>query len=248
MITHRILSVEVGGTNEVISFGVPDTEQELKQMFQFRYREYLKRGYIDANRFTDQMEKDEYDDGRSIYFIAMCKDAIIGTIRLIKSFPLPTELDFSFVEPACLTNIPVNQRAEFGRFIIVPLDRQKGKYLPKGLIMLTMFDVLLSFCSTNNILGGYSFIKQSLYKKMIRLKMPVQVISQYSQKYPKDGVLYNYFNQPNDPVIPIVFIVSDFKKYLKKITHSSLFFERNGAHIQMKDNLWVKLLKLCKII
>jgi N-acyl-L-homoserine lactone synthetase len=244
----KTVQVDIDGKEETIDFGIPETSAEMQKMFALRYSEYSRRGYINPEKYSDGQEKDDYDDGRSFYFIAVWKDKAIGTIRLIQDNILPTENDFQFDEPTELSGISRQNRAEFGRFVIVPPDRQNKKFLPRGLVMLVMFSVLLEYCREQNILGGYSFIKTDLYKKMCRLRMPVRIISPYLQKYPENGVLHNYFSQKENPVIPIVFLTDDFENYLRKILSFKLIFAINGKNIRMKNNFFTRLLRFLKII
>jgi N-acyl-L-homoserine lactone synthetase len=249
MIISRTLSVVVNGNTEKVLFGIPDTEDEKDKMFRLRYSEYSRREYIDSEKFSNQSEQDEYDiDGTSVYFIAMWRDVVVGTIRLIQKDHLPTESAFEFTEPQLLSKVPRSQRAEFGRFIIVPLDRSRGIYLPRGLVMMVMFDVLLQYCIEHNLKGGYSFIKTSLYKKMSRLKFPIHIISPYTQVYPEDGVLYKYFSQKNDPVLPIAFLTDDFAVYFGKKLSNKFLFKKNGRDIIMRDTIYTHIMKLLRII
>jgi N-acyl-L-homoserine lactone synthetase len=243
----KTLSVEVDGIMETINFGIPITTEEMDKMFALRYTEYEKRRYIDPDKYNKNQEKDEYDD-KSVYFVAIWKNKMIATIRLIRNIVLPTEKDFQFDEPSSISDISRDKRAELGRFIIIPLDRENKKFLPRGLVMVVMFEVLSEFCRKNGILGGYSFIKMNLYKKMKKLRMPIDVIQPYKQTYPKDGVLYNYFSQKENPVIPIVFRLDKFQKYFRKILSFKLVFENENDHIVMKNNLFTKFLKYLKII
>jgi len=238
-----------GGKNETINFGIPDTDEELDQVFQLRYTQYSIRKYIDPTKFPDGKEKDEYDNSlNSKYFFAVWNDKVIATIRLIQDYLLPTQKAFDFAEPQYLSDIPTENRAEFGRFIIIPLDIEGKKYLPRRVVMLVLFQVLLEFCVDHNIKGGYSFLKKSLHKKMKRLRMPIQLVAPYKQKYPKHGVLFNYFSQPEDPVIPIAFIVGDFKTYLSNILSNRLIFRSEAKHSYIKDNLFTKLFSYFNVI
>ena len=132
----------------IISFGEATTELEKQEAFKFRYKVYLERGYIDPVRYPNQSESDEYDTlGKSRHFIAILEDQnvrkMIGYIRLIISDPLPTEIDFEFEQPLELKSIPRDQRVELGRFIIIPPNKECGDFLPRGMTMLFLLNLLL---------------------------------------------------------------------------------------------------------
>ena len=170
-------------------------------------------------------------------------------IRLIVDQPLPTQKYFEFKEPSAMALIAANNRCEFGRFIIIPPDEVIGDYLPRGLVMLFLLDTVSVFGTKNNFFGGYSFIKKSLDAKFKKMKIPIGRIRFYKQNYPKEGVLYNYFTQAQDHVIPIYFLTKDFLAYSEKIIHNSRMFENKGEGVFiLKLNLYTKFLRLLKII
>ncbi len=247
---YRTLRIGADPTQRTISFGQADRVEEIEEINRLRYRAYLDRGYIDGSRYPDMTELDEYDkENKCKYFFARLDGRVIGCIRLIVDDPLPTELYFKFTEPQSMSSIFRNQRCELGRFIIVPPNKEKGDYLPRGLVMLFMFDTVLEFATNSGLEGGYSFIKMSLEKKMKRLKMPIGNIRIYEQNYPQDGVLTKYFSQPDDPVVPIYFIAKDFISYTSKQIHSSLMFKKeNEVSYVLKVNLYTQFLKTLKLI
>lgn len=242
------LQLKVNNEDKIINFGIPDNPDEIEKMHRLRFDSYSYRGYIDPKLFPDGIEKDEHDkDGKCIYFIAKLNDKILGTVRLIKDYYLPTEKEcFKFNEPEEMKKIPREQRAELGRLVIIPPD--KNVYLPRNLIMLFLINTLVSWGMENRILGGYAFIKEKLRIKLEKLKMPIHLIKNYTQIYPKDGILYGYFSQENDKVIPIFYLTEEFKNYIDKIVNKSLMFKKERGKFILRENLYNKFLKFLKII
>lgn len=250
MEVYRSLKVCSKYICKTITFGEATAETEVNDIYHLRYAVYSKKEYIDKYKYKDNTEKDIYDEkGLCRYFIAKIDGRLIGAIRIIISDPLPTETSFSFVEPEVISNIPRSKRAELGRFIIIPPDRNNGVYLPRGLVMLFLLDTLSSFGFKNNILGGYAFIKKSLEYKMEKRGLPFRKIPIYHQIYPRDGVLYNYFTQKEDPVIPIYFTTKDFLDYSEsKIRSSSIFKKISNRDYILRNNLYTTFLKFLRII
>ena len=94
MIIYLSLNIRIQKSNETIFFGIPEGKKELDEMFKFRYKSYLRHNYIDKN--NSERDVDEYDNGRSSYFVAKVNDKLIGTARIIRdNFYLPrrTALD-----------------------------------------------------------------------------------------------------------------------------------------------------------
>lgn len=250
MIISKTLVVKGPNGSRTIFFGEVSTEAEKQDVFALRYKVYSERGYIDPAKYPDGLEIDEYDtQGKSKYFIAKLDEKLIGCIRLIVDDPLPTEIDFQFDEPEQLKPIPRNKRSELGRFIIIPPNKEKGDYLPRGMVMLFLLNVVSSYGMKNGLLGGYSFIKTSLAIKMRKAKLPVGEIEKYIQRYPADGVLYKYFTQAHDPVIPIFFITELFYAHTQKtISNKWIFKTSDDGTVALKGGFLVGLLKLLKIV
>lgn len=247
MVTIKILKIKLKGIERSILFGYPSNKDEINDIYTFRYKEYLDRGYINKSDFKEEKDIDEYDDGRSFYFFAKWENKIIATIRLIRDDILPTEKSFRFNAPDFIKNIDPKNRFELGRFIIVPLDKINKLFLPRQIAMITMFRVIFEYANQNNLLGGYSFVKTSLLKKLLKIKAPIVPIINYKQTYGKDGVLYKYFNQEYDKVVPIAFLVESFKSYINKIFSNKLIFSIKDDNIIIKDNLITKILLFLRL-
>lgn len=243
------LSVKDNKQNKTIYFGVPDSDQELQDMYQLRYAVYSSRGYIDSSLFPAQQEKDEYDlSGKCSYFIAKVDNQIIGTVRLIKDRFLPTEKEcFSFEEPLDIKKIPREDRAEIGRLIVS--RNNNNKYLPRNIVMLFLIKCLTDFGISHKIDGGYAFIKEKLDSKLKKLKIPVHEIKNYKQIYQQGGILYNYFCQEDDKVIPIYFITKEIGKYIDEVLDNSHMFKKiEDRKYVLRGTLYNGFLKMLGII
>lgn len=249
MIILRELELIVNSEKKAITFGQPNTEEELEEILKLRYKIYSERGYINPNDYKDGKEYDEYDkNNQCAYFIARIDNKIIGTIRLIKSTPLPTEKDFTFETPTEIAQIPRKNLGELGRFIIIPLDKEKGNYLPRGIVMLLMISSLIDYGVANSIEGGYSFIKKSLEKKMKNFGFPIHKIKDYKLQIGKANVLYRYYTQPENPVIPIFFLTKEFKKSIDKIIAKKWLFSHKNGKIILRNNIGINLLRFLKFL
>ncbi|MFA6339097.1 MAG: GNAT family N-acyltransferase [Candidatus Paceibacterota bacterium] len=247
---YKELKIHEKDRDRIVFFGEVTSPEELEKVFKLRYEIYSYRNYINKENYKNGLEIDDYDiPSKSHYFIAKIEEKVIGCVRVITDNPLPTEKCFHFNEPEEIKSIPIQNRCELGRLIIIPPDREKGDFLPRGLVMLFLFDTLSAYATKNNLYGGYSFIKKTLEVKLKKLNIPVGEIKDYKQDYPKDGVLYNYFNQPDDPVIPVYFLTKDFSDYTKKTIHNSWMFSDDGdGKFTLKTNLYTDFLKMLKII
>ena len=250
----RKLTIRGVNADRTILFGETTTDNEKQEVYKLRYKIYSEQGYIDSTKYSNLFETDEYDSvGKSQYFIAAIKEKdnlrLIGCIRSIFSDVLPTELAFYIKEPEELRSIPRANRFEIGRFVIVPPDKLKKDYLPRGIVMLFLLNTVSNYAIKKNLLGGYAFIKQSLNIKLRRLKFPVGYIKEYKQHYPKHGVLYKYFTQVNDPVIPIFFVTKLFFQYTENIICNRFMFRREGDNTFLfRSNVYTYILKVLKIL
>ena len=149
MQVKKTISVSVEKQTYVVSFGTPQTEEELNKMYRLRYYVYSKRGYINKEEYPEKVEKDEYDNGNAIYVVAQINDRILGTVRLIVDKFLPTEKDcFDFMEPEKLKPIKRTERAELGRLIVERLadDKFFPRHVVTQLRQLFVLQTLLVFC------------------------------------------------------------------------------------------------------
>ncbi len=243
------LQLKIGSKEKIIYFGTPDNKKELDEMFRLRYAVYSSKNYLNPNGQLDSLDKDEYDlKNKCNYFAAKIDNKIIGTIRLIQDKFLPTEKEcFKFEEPEPIKKIPREKRGELSRLIIIPYS--KKQYLPRNLVFLFLMDCVVKFFLQNNILGGYSFITNKLYNKIKKLKIPIHIITSYKQIYPKDGLLYPYFNQQNNSIIPVYYLGDEIKDYLEEIFAKKRLFKKIASNrFILRPTLYNKFLRSLKVI
>lgn len=103
--------------NQGIQIKKVSTEEELNQARQLAWEIYaVKKRYIDPNFFQSRMFTDEFDE-HSIYFLALNRGKLIGTVRLVlnseKGFPI--ERVYRLIP----TGIDKNKIAEISRLITI---------------------------------------------------------------------------------------------------------------------------------
>ncbi len=222
------ISTKVRGERVVINFGIASTKKEREEVFKLRYKIYVeKKKYIPAELISGNLEEDVYDKkGYSTHFMAKIGKELVGTLRLISSDPLPIFKGyFSFKEPTELKSLAAKQKIEVGR--LISLGTYQGEFLPRHLVMLGLFDCLEKYCSRNGIKGGYGAMKKYIVDKLSKLSFPLHEIKNYKDIYnPKaPDPLKNFFNDPEDPVIPVYFTGVEARRYLDKILKQSLGFK-----------------------
>lgn len=243
------LSLKIDKKKKTIYFGMPDSEKEIKEMFNLRYLVYKSKNYLKNKLTVNLSDKDIYDlEKKCFYFIATLDDKIIGTVRLIKTDPLPTESEcFNFKEPLQMGKISRIQRAELSRLISIPYD--VDKYLPRNIVLLFLMKSVFDFCLKNNISGGYSFITKKLYIKIKKLKVPFHLINNYVLIYSKDGLLSPYFSQKDNPIYPIYFLINEFDHYLKEVFENRKIFKKeSNKKFFLKSNIYNSFLRFLGII
>ncbi len=242
------LGLMVGDENKIIYFGIPDSDDEIEEMHKLRYSIYSQKKYIEERDHA--LDIDEYDDGnRSTYFIAKLDNKIIGTVRLIIDDILPTEKAFAFENPKELLKLGKNNRCELGRLIIRPYNKEKNLYLPRNIILLFLIYCIVLHSEDKNIYYGYSFVKESLLKKMKKLKIPITEIENFKQIYPEGAILHKYFMQNHDKVVPIYFLTDNVKSYITKVVHRKKLFKKiNQDTFILNDSLYNKFLRRIKIL
>ena len=71
MLRLNEINVRCAGSNE-----------ELEWIFRLRYENYLRKGYISANR--SRMMRDEWDESpATTHFVASLEDTMVGAVRVI---------------------------------------------------------------------------------------------------------------------------------------------------------------------
>jgi N-acyl-L-homoserine lactone synthetase len=231
-------------TEEPIEFIHATHEKDLTEIFKIRARVYSKKGYFKEKK---DLDIDEYDnDSKTVYFCAKHRGKVIGALRIIRKEILPTEKYFNFIEPKEISNIVQKERCEISRLVV---ERQEQSFIPRNLVMLFLLYRLINYAQKNKIKGGYAFIKESLYTKLQKIHFPFSLIKGYSQRYPDAGILYNYFNDPQDMVYPIYFFTDESSEYIRQLLKRKIFSHntKQGTYY-LENNLYTKFLKSLKII
>lgn len=241
------------GINKEILFGTPESEEEFEKMYSLRFDVYSEKEYFhkSANEAKNRTDKDQYDvDKKCFYAIAVIDDSrIIGSVRLICDKILPTEIFFKFDTPQKMEEVPIVSRGEIGRLVIQPYA--KSSFLPRNLVLLFLLKTIFQIGHNAGVKGGYSFVKKGLLHKLQKLKVPIHVIHEYVQDYPHDGILFNYFNQLDNPVYPTYFFADEIEQYLVNILSSRsniIKCEQDGETFVLNDTLYTKFLRKMKIL
>jgi N-acyl-L-homoserine lactone synthetase len=224
-----------------ILFGIPDSSAELEEMFRLRYLVYVEeKEYIPKTQIKGNIEKDQHDIAREcVYFIAKVDNEIIGSTRIIRSIPLPTEKDYyKFETPEMIASIPVSQRVEIGRIISRP-SKLVNRSIPRHLIMLGLFYSMARYGKKKRLLGGYGSIKSSALNKLTKMGVPFYKIKKYSVIYNPNlssDPLKNFFSD-SDPVKLIYFITDRVYQYLDSIFSHKKLFNKLGKNVFLyQDN------------
>lgn len=236
------LTVEIGGEEVTIQFGHPDSEAELKEIFNLRYKVYSKYGYIDQSVFLERTESDLYDaNGQCIYFVAMVGNRAIGFVRLVKP-PLPIQAAYTFRVPNELADAEVY---ELGRLVV---DRYSDDvHTPRNIILLFLTLCLAEYCEDNKINYAYAFLKKKLMKKLKTLGMPFTLVTPFTLTYPVDGPMAPYFYNDEDPAEPSYFTLQAVNTFLDE-TVKSLFIQVEPDHYKLQATLYTRFLKTIGVI
>ncbi|HXE72056.1 MAG TPA: GNAT family N-acyltransferase [Candidatus Nitrosotenuis sp.] len=182
--------------NLSICFGVPNTNTELDEMYRLRYRKYREKNYIPE--LETEADIDQHDMSRKCrYVVAKIDGQIVGSVRLIVDDPLPTEsYCFRFEEPPSMVNLARDRRAEVSRLV----SGSKTK-IPEHLIVVGMISCLHDLAVQEGILGGYLYVKRSLFRILEFIGIPIHVIENAKMIY-DDDYMRGYFYDLHDPAIP----------------------------------------------
>lgn len=192
------------GLDDKLTIYFPSSDEEKKEIFKFRYLHYLKHGYIDSNSFgLDSDEYDYYGNTITIVVKSESQQRIVACVRIIRENPLPIIKDcFDFKEPFCVKIFGSGRVFEVSRLII---DKYSEDYfLPRHLVLFIIIKEIFIFSKKNGYLFSYAFVKKKLFIKLKKIYFPLFKIHKYIIKY-KSGILFKYFNQNDDPVIPVYF-------------------------------------------
>ena len=135
-----------------------DTEESKKIHYNLRYQIFcLDKGFEEADKFRDEMEKDIHDDN-AIHFLVKGNNCWIGSFRLV----IDQFGNLPFQKVSALDSLQFMQRnlqvAEFSRLgILRPFQNLRNGEPPKessesdSEIMLKMIHAGVDYCRTNSI-------------------------------------------------------------------------------------------------
>ncbi len=142
-------------TYEVI---LADTEESKNIHYNLRYQIFcLEKGFEEADKFKDEMEKDIHDDS-AIHFLVKCHDRWIGSFRLVSD----QFVNLPFQKVSALDSLQFKHHnlkvAEFSRLgILRPFQKLRNGEPPKDSsgsdseIMLKMIHAGVDYCRTNTV-------------------------------------------------------------------------------------------------
>ncbi len=248
---YKTLEVTLAKKKYNIHFGMAETEDEKQKVFSLRYKVYNDRKYLTHNS-EDGLEFDELDSlDTTKHFMVVLGDKLIGTIRYLQTNPFPTEKYFKFETPTQLSEVSKDKLVELGRFIIIPPDKERKVFLPRNIVLLFMIDTLLNYGRDHDVVGGYSFVKLKLLKKLQKLNAPMHLIEKAELRYPEDGNMYPYFHQMDDPAYPTYFLVQEFIEYTSKLLKNTWLFKTDNGDenkLILKSGFYRRVLDSLNII
>lgn len=253
MKVYNRLRFNHNGTEKEIFFGEPDSNEEFEKMYSLRFSVYSGKKYFhhDVESQINNTDKDHYDrEGKCLYAIAVIDgDRIIGSVRLIRDKILPTELIFKFKTPTKIEAVDSISRGEIGRLVIQPYS--KSSFLPRNLALFFLLKTIFQIGSNVGVRGGYSFVKKTLLGKLRKLRVPIHLVHEYIQDYPRNGILYNYFNQLDNPVYPTYFLTDEIEHYLDAFFDPKskiIKYVQKDDTFMLNDTLYTKFLRRMHIL
>ena len=145
-------------TNNAYEVILADTEESKNIHYNLRYQIFcLEKGFEEANKFKDEMEKDIHDDN-AIHFIVKGNNRWIGSFRLV----IDQFGNLPFQKVSALDSSQFLHRsleiAEFSRLgILRPFQKLRNGQPPKessiseSEIMLKMIHAGVDYCRTNGV-------------------------------------------------------------------------------------------------
>ena len=249
--THTLTIPRNQGEPIHISVGTIDDEKDLlEKSFAQRQRIYKKYGYLNEKFLNQIHDYDIYDaENKSVHIAAVRDNRLLGSLRLIHTDPLPITSFFDFEEPKGIEAVPIEKKCEISRLVV---ERSEDDYdIPRNILMLLMTSVAQEVARDKGYEITYAYVKDKLLSKLNLLKSPFAKISDFECIYPKDGLMAPYFyDQADDPVIPVYTTVEEGIKFLDGILGNSHLFtydkETNGY--EMRDTMYMGFLKRLGIV
>jgi len=238
--------------NQTIIFGIPETDEEIQEMFKVRYKAYLNKGHINGNGLG--LDEDHFDVNKLChYFIAVeGKDRkIIGSTRMIFGSVLPTLDEYFELElPEAINAVSRGKIVEIGRLSSLPRDT--GLDVPRHLVLLGLFLVMFKFAKERGYLLAIGSLKDYVKRKLDIIKFPLHIIKNHKLIYnPKEhnDPLVNFFKEDQGKVWPVYCTPTEIEKYLNSIFYNKKYFKMiNDSHLELKGNWRFKIALVVKSI
>ena len=218
------------GRDQVIQFGVPETQQEVQHMHQLRYQVFVeKKRYISEANGLEGSEMDQFDHNDGChYFIAQCDEQLVGSIRLIHHYPLPLHYHWRFEEPIDLRGLQHHQIVEVSRLVS---HRPSAIIIPPSLVPLGLIRCATHFCLAHDIRAAYATMQMKLVSQMEQWGLPVQRMDAYEliNDESDDDPLKHYYNNPKYPVCPTYFRPQEVNHFYRDLLQQALVFKQLTA-------------------
>ncbi|CAH1387131.1 PEP-CTERM/exosortase system-associated acyltransferase [Candidatus Nitrotoga sp. M5] len=199
-------------TNNSYEVILADTEESKSIHYNLRYQIFcMEKGFEEASKFQDKMEKDVYDDN-AIHFLVKRNDRWIGTFRLVidkfGNLPFQKVSDSQKLIQSDLL------AAEFSRLgILRPFQKLRNSQLPNETfenetdVMLKTLHAARDYCRANGIGHIICFCRRSISR----------VLKQFGLQAHSIGTVISY----RGPRIPLAFDLADIQAF-DSIVNSSL--------------------------
>jgi N-acyl-L-homoserine lactone synthetase len=238
----RELKLGTSQEGKTVFFGIPDTEEELGEMFRLRYEVHAAMGELDSLKCPGRIYRDECDSsGTSLYCIAKLNNEIIGAVRLTIKGELLTEKFFQFNKPKELSDFSDNEIGEVYWLSVRSLTKS-GDFISWYMTALFLCYCLTDIAAANGIKAAYSFYRKSWYFKLARIKVPVHEFAPSGKNFPAQGPPAVYFKKKYDPVVPLHVFTGETQTHLEKLLANRFLFRRDSPyHWVLLSNIPLRL-------
>jgi N-acyl-L-homoserine lactone synthetase len=148
-----------------VKVAVAGTEEERRPSYRLRFETMCRDlGWLPAQDYAVPEEKDEYDAGQSIIFLAFDDDDNpVGTTRIIMpgNIPLPIEKHFELYPKELVESVhgKIVLGAEVSRFIVPQHQKYKKHEITQALCMALLGKLLITGASHAYISADHRFFR-----------------------------------------------------------------------------------------
>lgn len=235
-------------SNQVVLHFRKILELEYPQMHAQRYRVYAKYGYIRREDYPSQFEKDAFDSN-SVYYGAFIGERLLGSVRVVRTSPLPIETFFTFQVPQDIKAVPAKERCEIGR-LVVERKHPDDTVIPRNIVMLFLIKALVDReASETKTPIAYAYLTSALLRKLTILGIPVHTLKNVQCLYPRVGPMHGYFYSEKGAIVPAYFVVAEIRAYLDSLVTSKRMFDQIGPDsYHLRHSLFNKFLSTLGIL